>query len=72
MGRNEMTDAEIRKLTDERDAAIWMLAEWCVAVDINGTGWDDWDEHYKEAAYRPGLLRELLDKAIEEVKAQYE
>ena len=22
----------------QRDIAIWMLAEWCVAVDQNGTG----------------------------------
>jgi hypothetical protein len=54
----------------QRDIAIWMLAEWCVAVDQNGTGWDDWDEYYKDAAYRPGPLRERLNKAIAEVKEQ--
>jgi hypothetical protein len=52
------------ELVKERDIAIAMLAAWCVAVDENGTGWDDWDEHYKDAAYRPGPLRELLDAAI--------
>jgi hypothetical protein len=57
-------------LAQERDIAIAMLAEWCVAVDVNGTGWDDWDEHYKDAMYRPGPLRELLDKAIAEALAQ--
>jgi hypothetical protein len=58
------------RLAQERDIAIAMLAEWCVAVDVNGTGWDDWDEHYKDAMYRPGPLRELLDKAIAEALAQ--
>lgn len=37
-------------------------------VDENGTGWDDWDEHYKDAMYRPGPLRERLDKAILEAR----
>lgn len=58
-----MTDLE--KVIRERDTAISMLAAWCVAVDQNGTGWDDWDEHYKDAMYRPGPLRELLDAAIQ-------
>lgn len=53
----------------ERDQAISMLAEWCVAVDANGTGWDDWDEHYKAAMYRPSPLREKLDAAIAEARA---
>ena len=48
----------------ERDTAVSMLAEWCVAVEVNGTSWDDWDEHYKDAMYRPGPLRKLLDAAI--------
>lgn len=63
---------EIEKLKAERDAAIWMLAEWCVDVDLNGTGWDDWDENYKNAMYRPGILRETLDKAIADVRKQRE
>lgn len=53
----------------ERDAAVGLLAEWCVSVYTNGTGWDDWDEHYKDAMYRPGPLREVLDKAIASEKA---
>lgn len=55
----------------ERDMAIAMLADWCCRVKFVGTGWDDWDESYKDAAYRPGPLRELLDKAIEEEKKFY-
>ena len=51
-----------------RDVAVQMLAQWCVAVDENGAGWDDWDEHYKDAMYRPGPLRERLDKAILEAR----
>lgn len=56
--------AEIKQLTAERDVAIKMLSAWCVAVNENGPGWDDWDEHYKDAAYRPSPIRDLLDKAI--------
>lgn len=48
------------------DLAIGLLAEWCVSVDENGTGWDDWDDHYKDAMYRPGPLRDMMDKAIAE------
>ena len=58
-----MTD--LGKVTLERDMAVNLLAAWCVAIDQNGTGWDDWDEHYKEAMYRPGPLRALLDAAIQ-------
>ena len=58
------------RLKEERDIAIAMLADWCVAVSENGTGWDDWDEHYKGAAYRPGPLRELLDIAIADALKQ--
>ena len=52
------------------EIALAMLAEWCVAVDVNGTGWDDWDEHYKDAMYRPGPLRAELDEAIAEARTQ--
>ena len=48
--------------------ALMMLADWVAAVDLNGTSWDDWDEFYKDAAYRSGPLREDLDKAIAEAK----
>jgi hypothetical protein len=61
---------EVERLTAERDMAIDYLARWCVAVDVNGTGWDDWDEHYKDAAYRPSPIRELLDAAIAEAQKE--
>lgn len=59
-----MTDKE------KLDISLAMLAEWCVAVDENGTGRDYWDEHYKDAMYRPGPLRAELDAAIAEARSQ--
>ena len=55
---------EIAQLRNDLDTALGMLADWCVAVDENGAGWDDWDEHYKEAMYRECPLRMQLDTAI--------
>ena len=58
----------------QRDAAIKHIAEWCVAIDVNGGGWDDWDEYYKDAMYsdRNSLpeIRELLVEAIEAERKQ--
>ena len=65
----EALRADAERLTGERDVAIGMLAYWCVAGDQNGTGWDDWDEHYKDAMYRPCPIRELLDKEIDAARA---
>lgn len=58
-------------LRKERDSAINMLAGWCAAITHNGTGWDDWDEWYKEAAYRPCFLRVVLDEAIAKHLEEY-
>jgi hypothetical protein len=49
-----------------------MLADWVCRVSETGTSWDDWDEGYKNAAYRPCGIRELLDAAIAEEKKAYE
>lgn len=65
-------EREAERVRGQRDTAISMLAAWCVAVDKNGSGWDDWDEHYKDAAYRPGPVRELLDVELTRHKAQWE
>lgn len=43
------------------DSAITMLAEWCVAIEDKGGSWDSWDEYYKDANYRSGPLRDLID-----------
>lgn len=64
--RNELEDVK-----RQRDMAIRHIAEWCVAIDVNGGGWDDWDEYYKDAYYRDGRLSEirgLLNEAIEAEK----
>ena len=58
-----MTDHEIAALREQLRIAVQMLADWCDAVRDNGTGWDDWDEYYKDSAYREGPLRELIDAA---------
>ena len=44
----------------QRDIAIWMLAKM---IDNYGACWDAW----ADAAFRPGPLRQRLDKAISEV-----
>ena len=71
-----MTDKDLAEkvelLTQQRDMAISMLAQWCVAIEWNGTGWDDWDEYYKDARYNPGPLRELLDDAIIKESERYD
>lgn len=58
----------------QRDAAIKHIAEWCVAIEVNGSGWDDWDGYYKDAMYsdRKSLpeIRDLLVEAIEMERKQ--
>lgn len=66
VGDTSRLRARVAELEAERNIAVQMLADWCVAVANNGTGWDDWDEHYKEAAYREGPLRSLIDAAMTE------
>ena len=58
-------------LEEKLHISLSMLADWCVAVDCNGSGWDDWDEHYKQAMYRACPLREDLDKAIAEARDRW-
>lgn len=62
--------AENNQLRRDLDIALTMLAEWCVAVTVNGSEWDYWDEHYKDALYRPGPLREQLDAEIAKARAR--
>lgn len=63
-------NAEIEALKEANATALGLLAAWCCAIERNGTGWDYWDEYYKDAAYRPGPLREQLDAAIAAEKAE--
>lgn len=60
----EKAEKEVEALRAERDCAVAMLAGWCVDVDMGGSGWDYWDEHYKTAMYRLNPIRKLLDQAI--------
>lgn len=48
-----MTDLE------KLNIALDMLANWCAMVERNGTGWDDWDEAYKDCG-RPGPLTDEI------------
>lgn len=57
-------------IEEKYQIALQMLAEWCNAVHYNGTNWDDWDECYKDAAYREGPLRKDLDEVIRENRLQ--
>lgn len=63
---NEAAASEIERLEKDLDLALTMLAEWCIDVEYNGAGWDDWDESYKNAAYRPNPLREQLDAKLKQ------
>jgi hypothetical protein len=60
---------ESAKLQRQVDSALHMLASWVVSIDIVGTGWDDWDEHYKDAAYgRDPYIGEMLREQIKNLK----
>lgn len=64
--RGEIINA-VDALKAQRDVAIKHIAEWCVAIQQNGAGWDDWDEYYKKACFRDNALPEIrsaLNEAI--------
>lgn len=61
-----------KELEQKYAAAISLLAKWCHAVDTKGSGWDDWDEYYKDAAYRPSILREDIDLELANIKVKEE
>ena len=68
--RARIADLEREKgeLQKDKASAITMLAEWCAAIDDNGGSWDEWDEFYKNASFRPCRLRAELDEAIARAK----
>ena len=59
-------------LQTKYDIAIQMLAYWVASVNKNGTGWDDWDEAYKDAAYRDVPIRKDLDEMIQAMEKQWD
>ncbi len=61
----------ITDLQTKYDIALQMLAYWVVSVDKNGTQWDDWDDAYKDAAYRDTPIRADIDFNIAAIKAQW-
>lgn len=56
---------ELSRYKSERDCAVQMIADWCDAINKNGISWDDWYEYYNDAAFRPCLIRELIDAAMD-------
>ena len=65
--------AERDALKAQRDVAIKHIAEWCVAIQQNGAGWDDWDEYYKKACCRDNALPEIrsaLNAAIAKARGE--
>ena len=62
--------SEYEQLHQDLNTSLDMLAAWCVAVELKGSNWDDWDDYYKNAAYRPGPMRERLDAALAKERAR--
>jgi hypothetical protein len=63
----------LREVEMQRDVAVTHIAEWCAAIDKNGSDWDSWDDYYKDACYRKSELleiRRILDEAIEKAKKE--
>ncbi len=58
---------QLNLVTQERNMAISMLAYWIELVDNNGTGWDDWDEGYKDAISESSI-KYLIDASRAEAK----
>lgn len=56
------------ELERQRDEAVRHIAEWCVAIDVNGSGWDDWDDYYKDAMYREKALPEIRGLLVKEIE----
>ena len=52
--------------------AVGLLAHWVYLVDTNGAGWDNWDEGYKNAAYRVGgTLGTMINAERERIRKMY-
>ncbi len=61
----------VEQLIRERDEAVKLLADWVARVSEVGSRWDDWDEAYKNAGYRPCGIRSILDLEIERARKSY-
>lgn len=59
-----------QELNDANILAIH-IHNWCNAIEKRGTGWDDWDEYYKDAHTREDervykLVKKYISQAIAE------
>lgn len=63
---------ELIKDSIVKDTSIYVLANWCNDIDRNGTGWDDWDENYKDASFRiQGPFRQDFEEALSDIVHMY-
>ena len=53
------------------------IYDWCLAIDIKGGGWDEWDYYYKDAYWNEDekiykLIRKYLSQEeMEKMKKEY-
>lgn len=49
--------AFMEEVREVLEALVRNVQEWVDDIEAGGTGWDDWDRHYKYFAYHGGLAR---------------
>jgi hypothetical protein len=63
VNNHEKLLARVQQLEAAATRALTTLTEWCDRITEGGTGWDDWDEYYKDANYerkgRPSVIDDL-------------
>lgn len=73
-GRQDLSNQVHDLIKDSivKEISVYLLANWCHDIDKNGTSWDDWDENYKEAAYRiQGPFRLEFDETLAEIRQMH-
>lgn len=63
-------EPEVIILRNQLNIALGILADWCVAVQLDGAKKEHWYDCYRDAMYSDGPLRTGLDKAIVEARAR--
>jgi len=58
------TKPTTEQVTRERDLALVLIAKWCLNVNVEGTAFDNWEDHYKDAIGDGSPLKDLLVDAI--------
>jgi hypothetical protein len=63
VNNHEKLLARAEKLEAAATRALTTLTKWCDRITEGRTGWDDWDEYYKDANYerkgRPSVIDDL-------------